>query len=274
MTQSTDTTPAGETTTHYTSYHVYRRLAGLGALVPAEPAPRVSLRATTSDSVSGDSASHPDTERAGTGAGAVDAADVTAGLTRTVEAMEGTGATVLGFYDAAAFRAGDDIILWLMAEKPEHLQQAVRLFETSVEAELLEPVWSAVGVHRQHEFSRGHRPSFMDPEEFPRREWITIYPFVRSYDWYLLKDEDRRRILREHGEMGRKYPQVGANTTAAFALGDYEWLLSFEADDLHDLVDMMRDLRYTEARLHVRDELPFHVGRRLHALEDLAQILF
>ncbi|WP_220089815.1 chlorite dismutase family protein, partial [Lonsdalea populi] len=41
-----------------------------------------------------------------------------------------------------------------------------------------------------------------------------------------------------------------------FALGDYEWLLSFEADDLHDLVDMMRHLRYSDARLHVRDDAP------------------
>ena len=227
-----------ETTTRYTSYQVYRRTVGLSDL---EQAP--SRESTTAD------------------------------LTQSVAAIKAAGAEVLSFYDATGFRAEDDLILWLAADRPEALQQAVRIFEASEAARLLERVWSAVGVHRQHEFSRGHRPSFMDPQDFPRREWITIYPFVRSYDWYLLKDEDRRRILREHGEMGRKYPQVNANTTAAFALGDYEWLLSFEADDLHDLVDMMRDLRYTEARLHVRDELPFHVGRRLTSLDDVAALL-
>ena len=80
-------------------------------------------------------------------------------------------------------------------------------------------------------------------------------------------------MLREHGLLGRDFPQVNANTVAAFALGDYEWLLSFEADDLHDLVDMMRHLRYSDARLHVRDELPFHAGRRLETLEDVAALL-
>src|SRR5699024_1564827 len=82
-------------------------------------------------------------------------------------------------------------------------------------------------------------------------------------DWYLLPDDERNRMLREHGMLGRDFPQVNANTVAAFALGDYEWLLSFEADDLHDLVDMMRHLRYSDARLHVRDELPFRTVRRL-----------
>ena len=80
-------------------------------------------------------------------------------------------------------------------------------------------------------------------------------------------------MLREHGQAAHAYKDVRANTIAAFALGDYEWLLSFEADDLHDLVDMMRHLRYSDARLHVRDELPFHAGRRLETLEDVAALL-
>jgi chlorite dismutase len=60
---------------------------------------------------------------------------------------------------------------------------------------------------------------------------------------------------------------VLANTVAAFALGDYEWLLPMEADELSDLVDMMRELRYTEARLHVREEVPFFTGRRIATTE-------
>ena len=53
-----------------------------------------------------------------------------------------------------------------------------------------------------------------------------------------------------------------ANTVASFALGDYEWMLAFEADELHRIVDLMRDLRASEARRHVREEVPFYTGRR------------
>ncbi len=74
-------------------------------------------------------------------------------------------------------------------------------------------------------------------------------------------------MLVEHGMMGREYNQVLSNTVAAFALGDYEWLLCLEADELHDTVDLMRHLRSSQARLHVREEVPFYTGRRLDEAE-------
>ena len=74
-------------------------------------------------------------------------------------------------------------------------------------------------------------------------------------------------MLAEHGKMAREYPDVRANTVASFALGDYEWMLAFEADELHRIVDLMRDLRATEARRHVRHELPFFTGRRVDVAE-------
>src|SRR5690606_25446627 len=100
------------------------------------------------------------------------------------------------------------------------------------------------------------------------KAYLCVYPFVRSYDWYVLPDEERRAMLREHGQMARPYPDVRANTVASFALGDYEWILAFEADELHRIVDLMRDLRKSKARLHVREEVPFYTGRR----RDLAEI--
>jgi chlorite dismutase len=95
---------------------------------------------------------------------------------------------------------------------------------------------------------------------------------VRSYEWYLLEDAERRRLLAEHGMMAREYPDVRANTVSAFALGDYEWILAFEADDLHRIVDLMRHLRGSETRRHVRAEIPFYTGRRRTARELVADL--
>ena len=69
-------------------------------------------------------------------------------------------------------------------------------------------------------------------------------------------------MLAEHGKMARGYPDVRANTVASFALGDYEWMLAFEADVLHRIVDLMRELRASTARRHVREEVPFYTGVR------------
>ena len=74
-------------------------------------------------------------------------------------------------------------------------------------------------------------------------------------------------MLAEHGRRGAAFRSVLANTVASFALGDYEWILPLEADELTDLVDLMRDLRYTEARRHVREEVPFFTGRRIQPAE-------
>jgi chlorite dismutase len=101
-------------------------------------------------------------------------------------------------------------------------------------------------------------PAFVAGEE--ARKYVCVYPFVRSYEWYLLPDEERRTMLADHGKAARGFPDVRANTVPAFALGDYEWILAFEADELHRIVDLMRHLRATEARRHVREEVPFYTG--------------
>ena len=103
--------------------------------------------------------------------------------------------------------------------------------------------------------------------------WLTVYPFVRSYDWYLLPDEDRRAMLADHGRKGSEFPGVQANTVATFALSDYEWILALEADDPVELVDLMRHLRNTQARMHVREEVPFFTGKRFADADIDAQIL-
>ena len=79
-------------------------------------------------------------------------------------------------------------------------------------------------------------------------------------------------MLAEHGQMAREFADVRANTVASFALGDYEWMLAFEADELHRIVDLMRHLRASDARRHVREELPFYTGRRISP-SDLVALL-
>jgi chlorite dismutase len=165
-----------------------------------------------------------------------------------------------GAYDVGGLRGDADLMLWWHAPSAEALQDVYRAVG-AMAGDRLVPVWSQMGLHRPAEFNRSHVPAFL-AEEQPRA-WVCVYPFVRSYEWYLLDEADRRAMLVEHGQMGRDYPDVRANTVAAFALGDYEWLLAFEADELHRIVDLMRHLRASTARRHVREETPFYTGRRI-----------
>jgi len=164
-----------------------------------------------------------------------------------------------GLYDVSGMRSDADLMVWLHGPSAESLQAALRTFRRTPAGATCTLAWSAMGTHRPAEFSRDHVPSFMqDTQALP---WLCMYPFVRSYEWYLLPDDERRAMLREHGVAGRVFTDVQPNTVAAFALNDYEWILALESVNLHDLVDMMRDLRATQARRHVREEIPFYTGR-------------
>jgi chlorite dismutase len=166
-----------------------------------------------------------------------------------------------GMYDVSGMRDQGDVMLWLHGPSAESLQAAMRDFRRTAAGAVTTLSWSAMGTHRPAEFSRDHVPSFMLGTG--ALGWLCVYPFVRSYEWYLLPEDERREMLREHGMAGRAFKGVQANTVAAFALNDWEWILALESDDLHDLVDIMRDLRSTQARRHVREEIPFHTGRRV-----------
>lgn len=170
---------------------------------------------------------------------------------------------VRGLYDISAMRADADVLIWLHAPTADAIQLALRDLRQSELGASLEMTWTGMGMHRPAEFNKSHVPSFMLGKE--PKEWVSVYPFVRSYEWYLLPEDERREMLFEHGMMGRDFGGIQSNTVAAFALGDYEWILALESDDLHEIVDMMRTLRSAKARRHVREEVPFFTGRRLDA---------
>jgi len=165
---------------------------------------------------------------------------------------------VRGVYDVSGLRADADVMVWWHAATSEQLQAAYHRFRRTAFGRRLAPVWSQLALHRPAEFNRSHVPAFLADEE--AKPHVCVYPFVRSYEWYLLEEAERRRLLAEHGKMARDYPDVRANTVASFALGDYEWVLAFEADDLYRIVDLMRHLRGSETRRHVREEVPFYTG--------------
>jgi peroxiredoxin len=187
-----------------------------------------------------------------------------------LDSLAGKGVVVRGVYDLAGLRADADYLIWWHAEEIEELQAAYAGLRRTALGRASVPVWSQVALHRPAEFNKSHIPAFLAGEE--ARRFVCVYPFVRSYEWYLLPEEERRRMLAQHGLQARDFPDVRANTVASFALGDYEWILAFEADELHRIVDLMRHLRASDARRHVREEVPFYTGTRIPPAELVASL--
>ena len=191
-------------------------------------------------------------------------------LVEFIDQAAGKGVVTRGVYDIQGMRADADYLLWTIAPASGELQEAYATFRRTRLGRASEPAWSAMALHRPAEFNKGHLPAFLAEEE--PKDYVCVYPFVRSYEWYLLDPAERRRMLAEHGIMAREYPDVRANTVACFSLNDYEWMLAFEADELHRIVDLMRHLRAATARRHTRVEIPFYTGRRKAVAELVAAL--
>ena len=192
-------------------------------------------------------------------------------VTALTEQAAGKGIVTRGCYDLQGLRADADYMFWWVAPASDELQETYVRFRRTRLGRASQPVWSSMALHRPAEFNKGHIPAFLAGEE--PRAYLSVYPFVRSYEWYLLDPADRRRMLAEHGMMAREFPDVRANTVPSFALNDYEWILAFEADELHRILDLMRHLRGSEARRHTRLEVPFFAGRRKPVSELVADLV-
>ncbi|MGZ4151829.1 MAG: hydrogen peroxide-dependent heme synthase [Actinomycetota bacterium] len=168
--------------------------------------------------------------------------------------------TVRGVYSTVGFRPDADLMLWLVTPTIDAAQDAIVRFRRTALGRALELTWSFIGVVKPAEFTADHAPAFAKGD--PPKRYLSVYPFVRMPEWYLLPGEERAALLAEHGLMGREFPDVLANTTSAFGIGDWEWILAFEADELDRIVDCIRRLRQADARRYTKEEVPFVTGIR------------
>jgi hydrogen peroxide-dependent heme synthase len=178
--------------------------------------------------------------------------------------------SVRGIYSTAGFTARADLMLWLVASSADDVQGLLVALRKTQLGRALEAQENFLGLVRPAEFTKDHLPAFVKGEA--PKKYACVYPFVRTPDWYLLEPRERGALLRDHGEAGREFPEVLANTTSAFGLGDFEWILAFEADSPDRIVELIRRLRSTEARRYTKVEIPFVTGIRkdlAEAVEDL-----
>lgn len=196
-------------------------------------------------------------------------ADVVQEVENLYKSFEGR-VEVRGTYSTVGFRADADLMLWLVGSTPEDVQAFVAEFRRTQAGRLTDVVWTFMGVVKPAEFTADHRPAFV--KGTPPKTFLCVYPFVRTPEWYLLPREERGELLASHGIIGREFPEVLANTTSAFGLGDWEWILAFEADRADMLVDCIRRLRDAKARLYTKEEIPFVTGIRKSVAEAFADL--
>lgn len=180
-------------------------------------------------------------------------------------AAQGEQLRLRGAYSLAGLRADADFILWWLTEEPERLPDAALALRRSRLGDHLRyrEVYLGMGVGSQ--YTTDHQAAFAKGE--PPRRYLSVYPFSKTPDWYLLPFERRRALMAEHGAVGQPF-EVGTNTVQAFGLGDAEFIVALESDSMAELVRCVEALRKVEVRRYTRVDTPIYLGR-LRPLEEI-----
>jgi chlorite dismutase len=63
-------------------------------------------------------------------------------------------------------------------------------------------------------------------------------------------------MMSMHIALGHKYPTVKINTTYSFGLDDQEFVVAFESDYPADFLDLVQEMRETEASSYTERDTP------------------
>lgn len=102
----------------------------------------------------------------------------------------------------------------------------------------------------------------------PKTQQLCFYPMNKrreaTNNWYLEPIEERRRMMREHGLIGRTYAgRVTQMIGGSIGLDDWEWGVTLFAEDPLVFKHLVTEMRFDEASARFADFGAFYVGNRI-----------
>jgi chlorite dismutase len=163
-------------------------------------------------------------------------------------------------YSLVGVRPDADLMLWKLTERFEDLRELGTDLNGTPLAGWLETPYSYLAATRPSKYFE------RDPRRPPRRviprgaPYLVVYPFVKIRPWYSLSMEDRGRAMKQHAEVGARFPTITNHTTYSFGIDDQEFMTAFECEAPSDFLELMMTLRETEASRYTERDTPIFVG--------------
>lgn len=126
------------------------------------------------------------------------------------------------------------------------------------------------GYTRQSQYTRSPSNQELNPLEGDRKQYLTIYPFVKTTDWYLMSRESRQGMMNEHIRIGKQYADIRQLLLYSSGLQDQEFVVVYEMDDLTRFSDLVNELRSADGRRYTLRDSPLHLAIYHPAEETLA----
>ncbi|MGH7722670.1 MAG: chlorite dismutase family protein [Candidatus Dormibacteria bacterium] len=199
-------------------------------------------------------------------------------VVRLIAELDRRDNVLLRTYSLVGTRGDVDLMVWLVSDRVEDLHEfSSRLNRTALGA-FLESPYSFFAMTKQS--------MYVDKHEHPNQEgrssrlviaptnrrYLFVYPFVKTRAWYRLPRAERQRQMSEHIAMGHRYPGVKINTTYSFGLDDQEFVVAFESDSVADFLDLVQEMRDSEASTHTVRDVPSFTCMLMTPEEALAAV--
>jgi chlorite dismutase len=176
-------------------------------------------------------------------------------------------------YSTVGMRGDTDLMLLAQSPVLEHIHTFHVVLAQSGLAKWATIPHSFLAMTKRSPYSESEARSELCVSE---RKYLFVYPFWKKREWYRLPADERQRIMSDHIEIGRRYPEITINTAYSFGLDDQEFVVSFEADDPGEFLDLVHELRSSESSSYTLRDTPIFtcvamsVPRALDALDGAA----
>jgi chlorite dismutase len=168
------------------------------------------------------------------------------------------GRLLLRPYGLVGIRGDCDFLLWQVAEDLDALVELqTALNRTDLGAYLSVP-YSYLAMTRRSIYEFPAEPSHEQRLVIrpSAAKYLFVYPFIKTRAWYSLPKPERQRMMDEHVRVGRQYPTIRLNTTYSYGLDDQEFIVAFEGDNPGEFLDLVMELRESEASSYTLRDTP------------------
>ena len=160
--------------------------------------------------------------------------------------------------------ADADLLIWC-ATAVEETETTARFFAALAGAinpfrGLIEPTKVLWGYTAPSAYSQAHSAQEVDPFAGQRKAYLVVYPFVKTKEWYLMSQDARQGMMNEHMRLGKSYTEISQLLLYCFGLQDQEFVVVYEADDLLQFSNLVRELRSTDGRLYTERDTPLYTA--------------
>jgi len=179
-------------------------------------------------------------------------------------------------YSTVGLKANTDFLLWRIALSADAFQQHQAAINRTRLGAYLDTPYAFLSMTKRSMYVDRLDP-FHTPESrthiIPgKRKYLFVYPFVKTREWYLLPLADRQEIMNVHIRVGNKYPSVKLNTTYSFGLDDQDFVVAFETDEPKDFLDLVMELRETQASKYTLRDTPIFTCVQMPVEQILEQL--